>query len=124
MSTANISKLSRRSAIKAGRKVYMALYKGTERDYADQYRRRRNGYLHELDFLVTRRYLHYAHRSAQYLVNHTRDPENRRLWLRVLSQEKSRVRKSLAEIKEDRLSGKGLWRPIGGDTPFPKGGLN
>jgi len=107
--------------IKAERKVYVGLYQHTGRDYADMYRRQRNGYIHEIDFQTVRIFLHFATRSAKFLVdNMPYDRDSRRRWLGTLSKEKARVRAALAEIKKDRLAGRGLWRPIGGDVPFTK----
>lgn len=107
--------------IKAERKAYLASYQHSGRDYADMYRRRRNGYMQEIDFRTVRIYLVFATRSAKYLVdNMPYDRHSRRRWLGMLSSEKARVRYALAEIKEDRLAGRGLWRAIGGDVPYAK----
>lgn len=123
MSTVTRSKVSAKSAEKARRKDYVALYQHTGRDYADMYRRKRNGYLHEVDFRTVRIFLQFATRSAKYLVDGLpSDRDSRRRWVGTLSKEKVRVRHALSEIKEDRLAGRGLWRAIGGDVPFQKGG--
>jgi hypothetical protein len=122
MSTATRSKVSAKSAEKARRKAYVQLYQHTGRDYADMYRRRRNGYIHEVDFRAVRIFLRFATRSASILVDAVPvDRDGRRRWLGTLSSEKARVRYALAEIKKDRLDNHGLWRPIGGDTRFQKG---
>jgi len=121
MTIATRSNVSAKSAKKAQRKVYVGLYQHTGRDYADMYRRQRNGYIHEIDFQTVRIFLHFATRSAKFLVdNMPYDRDSRRRWLGTLSKEKARVRHALAEIKVDRLAGRGLWRPIGGDVPFVK----
>jgi hypothetical protein len=121
MSTVTRSKVSAKSAEKARRKAYVLLYQHTGRDYADMYRRQRNGYIHEVDFRAVRVFLGFATRSASILVNSVPvDRDGRRRWLGMLSSEKARVRYALAEIKKDRLDGHGLWRPIGGDVPFSK----
>jgi hypothetical protein len=125
MSTVTRSKVSAKSAEKARRKAYVVLYQHTGRDYADMYRRKRNGYIHEIDFHTVRMYLEFATRSATCIVdNLPYDRDGRRRWLGMLSKEKARVRYGLAEIAKDRLAGHGLWRPIGGDVPFSKGGSN
>ena len=120
MSTVTRSKVSAKSAEKARRKDYIALYQHTGRDYADMYRRKRNGYIHEIDFRTVRIFLAFATRSAKYLVEVAGDRDSRRRWLSTLSGEKARVRYALTEIKKDRLDGHGLWRAIGGDVPFQK----
>ena len=129
MSTVTRSKVSAKSAEKARRKDYIALYQSacnkgykqhTGHDYADMYRRKRNGYIHEMDFRTVRIFLAFATRSAKYLVEVAGDRDSRRRWLSTLSGEKARVRYALTEIKKDRLDGHGLWRAIGGDVPFQK----
>ncbi|CAB5207009.1 hypothetical protein UFOVP184_12 [uncultured Caudovirales phage] len=106
--------------IKAERKAYVAGYQCTGRDYADMYRRRRNGYIHEMDLRTVALYLGFARGSAKYLVESAYDRDSRRRWLSTLSNEKANVRKALAEIKADRLADKGLWRTVGGDVPFTR----